>query len=528
MKKQGAGLFCAYGRSVLRPLFKRFLEQAEGIRNSRDPEFIHDMRVASRRLRAALPVFSTCFPKKSYRRVRKQVRRITRALGQARDRDVQILFLQDIMSRTSDPALLPGLEYLLRVLWFERNLQQQPVQDELDRLEGRTILAEVGDLSEKSSSPPPERPFGQDLSLLSRAEEDIHQRIDELLRCEPSLRDETAITEHHAMRIAAKRLRYTMEVYSPLVEGDLLPAIKKVRRLQDALGELHDTDVWIAMLPRFLEKEQALFERSLDRSHLMDLIEPGVLYLQDECRTLRPEQFGRASESWNEIRDEEILEGVRGFIRTRAAAAGTAQKPKATESRRAERLRAVIKVAEQFSYEEGHARQVTALALGLFDALKPLHRMGGTQKDWLQCAGFLHDIGYTGGVKGHHKRGHTLILKDPGLPFSGREREIIASVVRYHGTDLPAPGHRPFGQLPPQDQQRVSMLAAILRIADALDVGHEGHVLRIEPELGQDKVVFHCSSTSPALAEESAFLRKKNLFETVFERSAEISWSSTA
>jgi len=526
MKKQGADLFCAYGRSVLRPLLKRFLEQIEGVRNSRDPEYIHDMRVASRRLRAALPVFSACFQKKSYRRVQKQVRRITRALGLARDRDVQILFLQNIMSRTSDPAVLPGLEYLLRVLWFERNLLQQPVQEELNRLDERMILEGVGDLSEKSSSPPTERPFTQDIALLSRAAEDIHQRIDELLRYEPSLRDPSAITEHHAMRIAAKRLRYTMEVYSSLVEGDLFPAIKKVRNLQDALGELHDTDVWIAMLPRFLEKEQALFERSLDRSHLMDLIEPGMLYLQDECRGLRLEQFTLASECWDEIRDQEILEGARGLIQARVEAAGTAGNSR--KGRRSARLRAITRVAEQFSYEEGHARQVTALALGLFDALKPLHRMGGTQKEWLQCAGILHDIGYTGGVKGHHKRGHTLILKDPGLPFSGPERDIIASVVRYHGTDLPAPGHRPFGQLPPRDQQRVSMLAAILRIADALDVSHEGHISRVEPELQQEKVIFHYTSVSPAPAEESSFLRKKNLFETVFERSAEIFWSSTA
>jgi hypothetical protein len=72
------------------------------------------------------------------------------------------------------------------------------------------------------------------------------------------------------------------------------------------------------------------------------------------------------------------------------------------------------------------------------------------------------------------------------------------------------------------------MLAAILRIADALDVSHEGHISRVEPELQQEKVIFHYTSVSPAPAEESAFLRKKNLFETVFERSAEISWSSTA
>jgi CHAD domain-containing protein len=512
---------------ILRPLFERFMEQIEGIRNARDPDHIHDMRVASRRLRAALPVFSTCFKKKSYQRWRKEIRRITRALGKARDRDVQILFLQDIVSDVADPDLLPGLEYLLRLLHFEREVLQQPVEEALDQLENRSVFKGFKNLVAEIGSAPKSRSYIHDVGVLARAREDLQGRIEVVRKYEPGLQDPQASGEHHQMRIAAKQLRYRMEVYSPLVEGDLLPAIKKIRKLQEALGDLHDTTVWMEMLPRFLDTEGTLLQKEVEQSQLMVLIEPGIRHLEGVCAALRSQYYTQSVERWNEIREEETLEGILGILQSHSAAAEIFLQE---EEKSGERMRyeQIVQAAEKYQYEEAHTHQVTRLALELFEDLYPLHRMGNTQKKWLQFASILHDIGYSGGVKGHQKRGLALILADPDLPFTSRERTIIGSIVRYHGSEMPSPRHRPFGRLSSRDQYRVSALSGILRLADALDVSHEALVCHIEPVIQKSRVILYCDTPLPSPAEESAFLRKKNLFETVFGRSVELSWRRNA
>ncbi len=75
------------------PLLDAFLGEIDGVRSGRDIEHIHRMRVASRRLRAALPLFKSCFPKEKFRKWMPELQKITRALGDARDTDVQIAFL---------------------------------------------------------------------------------------------------------------------------------------------------------------------------------------------------------------------------------------------------------------------------------------------------------------------------------------------------------------------------------------------------------------------------------------------------
>src|SRR5271169_3437998 len=94
----GAGA-CRFGTLRLRPLLDAFVKEIEGVRSSEDIEYIHRMRVASRRLRAALPLFEPCFPAKEYRLWMSELRKITRSLGDARDTDVQIDFLRSSIKR---------------------------------------------------------------------------------------------------------------------------------------------------------------------------------------------------------------------------------------------------------------------------------------------------------------------------------------------------------------------------------------------------------------------------------------------
>src|SRR5512136_2579188 len=76
---------CIFGVQRILPLLDAFLNEIEGVRSGQDIEYIHRMRVASRRLRAALPLFESCFPQRKYRMWMKELQKITRALGDARD-----------------------------------------------------------------------------------------------------------------------------------------------------------------------------------------------------------------------------------------------------------------------------------------------------------------------------------------------------------------------------------------------------------------------------------------------------------
>jgi exopolyphosphatase/pppGpp-phosphohydrolase len=188
------------------------------------------------------------------------------------------------------------------------------------------------------------------------------------------------------------------------------------------------------------------------------------------------------------------------------------------------RLAGVLRLARECKYEQGHTHQVTRLALELFDQLRPLHRLGERERFWLQCAGLLHDIGWIEGQQKHHKTALRIILNSPLEGFADRQRQIIGCIARYHRRAEPKARHEPYGSLPDQDRQVVRTLAAILRVADSLDVTHEDRVRDLKCHVGRDEVVIDCATTGPLVEELRQILKKGGLFEKVFGRKLGIQW----
>ena len=133
---------------------------------------------------------------------------------------------------------------------------------------------------------------------------------------------------------------------------------------------------------------------------------------------------------------------------------------------------ACISLGRRYDFEEEHCRQDARLAVQLFDGTTELHHLDNEHRSLLYCAGLLHDIGYVDGYWGHHKTAYRLIMKAelPGL--EEREKRIVANTARYHRGARPAMKHKGFAALDSQDREVVSMLGAILRLADGLDRGH--------------------------------------------------------
>ena len=147
---------CIFGVQRLLPLLDAFSKEIDGVKTSQDIEHIHRMRVASRRLRAALPLFASCFPEKKYQQWMEEIRKVTRALGEARDTDVQIAFLtkllkkRDARKHTNDPdnalsVRLPGgVETILLSGLQKRRLKlQTAVVSSLEKLEKSGVIDEM-------------------------------------------------------------------------------------------------------------------------------------------------------------------------------------------------------------------------------------------------------------------------------------------------------------------------------------------------------------------------------------------------
>lgn len=748
--------YCRFGARILGKLGRRLEEQIEGAKIGEDIEYVHQMRVASRRLRAAMPVFSRCFKRREFRGWLREVKKVTRSMGQARDLDVQMAFLTGYLEgREDDPGRI-GVERLLASHRGKRASIQPGLVASLDDLRSSTFLAEMErecqriiKTSSKGKSRSPD--------LFCGAHFHIASRLDDLLEMEDYVQDEGAVARHHEMRIKAKRLRYTMEIFSGIYPGELKKEISMMKRFQDALGEVHDYDVWTEYLPTFTSE----LKDSCDKDQKAD-IEKGLTNLLDHVKGLRRSRYGEFVDLWRQATEDGFFEelrsriqegvltgnrdlrgeggrrigimadihgnlpaleavlqdardrGVSGILNAgdllgfgvdpnrvvellcssgvlsikgnydskvlrgkggskdpalklaRKALSRTARShleilpervvleiggrkllmvhgspgsakesvlpetpdpelvdllgndgadilvmghthlpftreiegkllinpgsvgrsydgdPRASyaildmdppsveivrlgydlekaagDLRKAGlpeeyaqallrgipveelvardgklgrsslrgRLPVVRKVAEGYGETDGHSEQVRKLSLKLFDQLRGIHGLARRERDLLEAAAVLHDIGWSSGGKAHNKASLRLILKDQELPLSSRERLIVGSIARYHTRGSPRKKHYNYGRLPKEDRRVVKVLSAILRVADGMDYGHCSVVKNIRSSFDDGRVVLKCTGRGDHQSEDRQVAKKKDLFEAVFGRALELEWS---
>jgi putative phosphoesterase len=189
---------------------------------------------------------------------------------------------------------------------------------------------------------------------------------------------------------------------------------------------------------------------------------------------------------------------------------------------------AVVAACELFSKSRWpdveHYLQVTNLAMALFDGLSALHKLKGRERCWLQCTAILHDVGLSAGAGAHNKKSAQIILNDTTLPFSSKERRIVAALARYHRKGLPKEGQTLLASLNRQTRQKICLLAGILRVADSLDYSHESAVKGLGIRISARRVTVECFSKTDLTMEQQSFNKKKDLFEKVFNRKMMLEW----
>lgn len=186
------------------------------------------------------------------------------------------------------------------------------------------------------------------------------------------------------------------------------------------------------------------------------------------------------------------------------------------------RVKAVQALAIKFQYEQEHVLKVSELATMIFDFLEPYHHFGAVEKELLQYAAILHDIGKFVQVSGHHKHGQYIIANSNLSGFNTTELLVLSTIVRYHRRAIPKIEHQPYVILLPKDKKMVQILAGILRIADNLDRGHRNYVTGLKVTVSTEKIQILVQALNNVDMEIKFALENADLLEEVMARKVEI------
>jgi len=198
-----------------------------------------------------------------------------------------------------------------------------------------------------------------------------------------------------------------------------------------------------------------------------DLIVAGAVLLDTILRALDAQEFTLCDLA---LREGLVLDYIAGHRKE------IAQVDRYPDVRR----RSVVELCERCRYWPEHAHQVSRLALSLFDQTRSVHGLPDREREWLEYASLMHDIGVHISYPRHHKHSYYLIKNGDLRGFEPNEIEIMGLVARYHRNTTPKKSHEGYGSLTGHDRRVVRTLAALLRLAEGLERSHTQIVSKLE------------------------------------------------
>ncbi len=241
------------GRKVMLFQFNEMLSHEAGTRLGADIEELHDMRVATRRMRAAFDVFGEAFHAKVVKTHLKGLRATGRALGRVRDLDV-FIEKAGAYRLTLAPEAQPGLDLLLEMWGRERDLARATMLEHFDspayahfkRDFSAFLLAPDAGVRELPAWPPAPSHVQDIVPVL------VYTRL-AAVRAFDGILSSASILQLHALRIEFKRLRYTLEYFAEILGKESKLVVSEIKGMQDHLGDLHDAQVACQILSEFLD-----------------------------------------------------------------------------------------------------------------------------------------------------------------------------------------------------------------------------------------------------------------------------------
>jgi CHAD domain-containing protein len=301
-------------RDAMRPLIAKRLEalwdREEAARTFSDPEGVHEMRVASRRLRSALDTSRDIFTQRWFAQLRKTVKTMARALGDVRDADMLLASLEEMRTSAAQRER-PGIARLISRVTRERDDARVRLIDLLDDLDRQGFRAQcLRRFNRSDKAPAIRRRDGRRM---------IDGPVSEFLARAHVLPGEHDVEGLHDLRIAAKRLRYMLQLHKKAFRSAGSSLIDQLTELQDHLGEIHNLDVLIDLVRNEMH---TLTDEAIDRamtatpsSRSIDEAQAGLLALVATTRQLRKKRYDAFTKLWSTLQTQGFTEAVRALPR---------------------------------------------------------------------------------------------------------------------------------------------------------------------------------------------------------------------
>jgi exopolyphosphatase/guanosine-5'-triphosphate,3'-diphosphate pyrophosphatase len=175
-------------------------------------------------------------------------------------------------------------------------------------------------------------------------------------------------------------------------------------------------------------------------------------------------------------------------------------------------------LGQRYRFDKVHGRHVSWLATRLFDELREEHGLSTRDRLLLETAGLLHDIGIYVSPRAHHKHSQYLLGASQIFGLSDEETAIVSNIARYHRRGLPQRSHLPYRELDSRDRLRVSKLAAMLRVTNALDAEHLQKVRNLHLRRDDNSWLLELECTGDITMEQMAAAARADMFIEVFGR----------
>jgi CHAD domain-containing protein/HD superfamily phosphodiesterase len=493
----------------LRYWMLRVLEECDRVSADFSADPVHDLRVSLRRCRSMADGLIAIDPDPDWKAMKKAGKRLFQRLGDLRDVQIMMEWIEKLFpaevevanveralpsasSGLALPALLPveqdsgntenaaapkeqtesssefhaepnhpprgaAAQTLLAILIRREAEQKREARAALAEFDRKQWRQWSKSLPQRAARVRPGSAVFKHLALERwTAARELHNR---------ALRNRSKVALH-TLRIGIKRFRYIVENFLPEEHKAWSNDLKTV---QDLLGEVHDLDV------------------------LWATAQASGIFSDGESR-----------ESWHRQIAEERAKRVERYRKKMVGPgslwnvwrAGLPQ-GKQIQSLATQRMKSWAKALDP---DFAHSERVARLALELYDGLSAKRLLGqavgssrvppngSSARSSLLMAALLHDVGKSKGNKGHHKASLELIkAHSTPLGWNSDDMQRAATVARFHCGALPTRSHKALRDLLPDEQKTTIQLAAILRLANAFDAPHDGHIRRIQIENGRDQ-----------------------------------------
>jgi exopolyphosphatase/guanosine-5'-triphosphate,3'-diphosphate pyrophosphatase len=187
-----------------------------------------------------------------------------------------------------------------------------------------------------------------------------------------------------------------------------------------------------------------------------------------------------------------------------------------TEEFARQAMQSALRLARRYAVDEKHAQHVDGLCVKLFRYLQPEHQLSERFELLLRIAALLHEVGGYISDRSHHKHSLYIILNSDLFGLTKRDITLIALVARYHRRAMPRPYHQEYQSLDRDSRVAVAKMAAILRVADALERNHMQLVQDVTFSREKGQFVIIVRDVTDLTLERLAMKEKADMFEDIY------------